>query len=164
MESATDKPSTEPRCADCGHGTLAHNAIGGACTQCDCGRFRAAPAQCRRCKRHNLRTAASRALGIGPRCAAIEAATAGLNDEQAAKALEAIADGAVVRTSRPGIANVVSDDGTEVYVTAASGHCSCKWGARRISATTKTCWHVAAVLLDATPRRAATRRLFVLSA
>lgn len=28
----------EPQCASCGHGTLAHNAIGGACTQCDCGR------------------------------------------------------------------------------------------------------------------------------
>ena len=123
-----------------------------------------APAQCRRCKRHNLRTPASRALGIGPRCAAIEAATAGLNDEQAAKALEAIADGAVVRTSRPGIAQVVSDDGTEVYTVSANGNCNCKWGVRRSSALIKTCWHPAAVLLDMTPRRAATRSLFVLSA
>ena len=122
------------------------------------------PAQCRRCKRHNLRTPASRALGIGPRCAAIEAATAGLNDEQAAKALEAIADGAVIRTSRPGIANVVSDDGSEVYTVSASGQCNCRWGRQRISATVKTCWHPAAVILDMHPRRAATRRQFVLSA
>ena len=119
--------------------------------------------RCRRCHRP-LHTATARALGLGSRCAAIEAATAGLNADQTAKALEAIADGAVVRTSRPGIANVVSDDGSEVYTTAATGHCSCKWGARRISATTKTCWHVAAVILDMTPRRAATRRQFVAAA
>jgi len=38
--------AVEPKCADCSHGTLAHNAIGGACTKCDCGHFRpkAAPA------------------------------------------------------------------------------------------------------------------------
>jgi len=111
-----------------------------------------------------LRSATSRALGIGPRCAAIEAATAGLNAEQTAKALEAITDGAVVRTNRPGFANVVSEDGTEVYLTSATGHCTCKWGARRISATVKTCWHVAAVQMDMTPRLTATRRSFVLAA
>ena len=39
--TATDQTlAAEPRCADCDHGTLAHNAIGGACTKCDCGHFR----------------------------------------------------------------------------------------------------------------------------
>lgn len=32
----------EPKCVTCGHGTLAHNDIGGACTLCDCGHFRPA--------------------------------------------------------------------------------------------------------------------------
>lgn len=45
MASTTDKTGPEPKCADCGHGTLAHNAIGGACTKCDCGHFRPLPAQ-----------------------------------------------------------------------------------------------------------------------
>lgn len=40
MTAATQAPDAEPRCADCNHGTLAHNAIGGACTECDCGHFR----------------------------------------------------------------------------------------------------------------------------
>jgi D-serine deaminase-like pyridoxal phosphate-dependent protein len=40
MSNATATPAAEPRCADCGHGTLAHNAIGGACIKCDCGHFR----------------------------------------------------------------------------------------------------------------------------
>ena len=120
-------------------------------------------ANCRRCHRP-LRSSTSIALGIGPRCAAIEAATAGLNAEQAAKVTEAIADHAVVRTSRPGIAHVVSDDGSEVYTVSATGQCNCRWGRQRISATVKTCWHPAAVILDMTPRRAATRSLFVLSA
>jgi len=123
-----------------------------------------APAQCRRCKRHNLRTPASRALGIGPRCAAIEAALAGLDAKQQDKALEAIADGAVIRTSRPGIAHVVSEDGAEVHVTSAAGNCTCAYGVRRMSAVTKTCWHVGAVRLDMAPRLTASRALFVLAA
>jgi hypothetical protein len=120
-------------------------------------------AKCRRCHRI-LRTAPSVALGIGPRCAAIEAAFAGLDSRQQDKALEAIADGAVVRTSRPGIAHVVSDDGSEVYTVSANGNCNCAYGVRRASATVKTCWHPAAVLLDMAPRLTATRRSFILAA
>jgi hypothetical protein len=111
-----------------------------------------------------LRSAVSKSLGIGERCAAIEAALNGLDSRQQGLALEAIADGAVVRTSRPGIANVVSEDGTEVYTTTAGGNCNCKWGRQRISATVKTCWHPAAVKLDMAPRRRVTRSLFVIAA
>jgi hypothetical protein len=123
----------------------------------------AEPVKCRKCHRP-LHSPASIAAGIGPRCAAIEAATSGLTAEQSAKVAEAIGDGAVVRTHRPGIAQVVSDDGTEVYTTSANGNCNCDWGRRRISATAKTCWHVGAVRLEFSPRRPVTRVLFVLSA
>lgn len=119
--------------------------------------------KCRRCRRP-LQTPASRAMGIGPRCAAIETATAGLNTEQTGKVLEAIADGAVVRTSRPGIAQVVSDDGSAVYIASVNGNCTCDWGVRRTSANVKTCWHPAAVRLDMTPRRRPARTQFILAA
>ena len=79
-----------------------------------------APAQCRRCKRHNLRTPASRAAGIGPRCAAIEAAFDGLDDRQQDKAREAVEDGAVIATSREGVAMVVSEDGESVHLTSVA--------------------------------------------
>lgn len=42
---AKTRTGPEPKCADCGHGTLAHNAIGGACTKCECGHFRPAAAK-----------------------------------------------------------------------------------------------------------------------
>jgi len=119
--------------------------------------------RCRRCRRP-LHTSTARALGVGARCAAIEAALAGLDSRQQEKALEAIADRAVIRTSRPGIANVVSEDGAEVHVTSAAGNCTCAYGVRRMSAVTKTCWHVGAVRLDMASRLTASRTLFVLAA
>ena len=119
--------------------------------------------RCSRCHRP-LRSSASRALGQGPRCAAIEAALTGLDARQQDKAREAIADRAVVRTSRPGIARVVSEDGTEVYAVSANGNCNCPWGLRRTTATVKTCWHPAAVKLDMTPRRVPAAALFILAA
>jgi hypothetical protein len=109
-------------------------------------------AKCRKCHR-TLRSAASVALGIGPRCAAVEAALAGLDDRQQDKALELIADGGIVATSHEGVAQVVSDDGGEVYLTSVTGHCSCPHGARRATATAKTCYHPGAVRLAITPRR-----------
>ena len=42
VNTLADKP--ESRCAEYSHGTLAHNAIGSACTACECGRFRVAAA------------------------------------------------------------------------------------------------------------------------
>lgn len=119
--------------------------------------------RCRACKRP-LRTAASRAAGIGPRCAAIKTALAGLDARQQDKARELISDGGIAATSRPGIARVVSDDGQETYLTSVTGHCTCPWGARRASATVKTCWHVGAVKLAITPRRRITAAAFILAA
>jgi hypothetical protein len=123
-----------------------------------------APAKCRRCKRHALRTPASRAAGIGPRCAAIEAAFDGLSDKQADKARQLIVDGGVTRTSRKGIARVPSDETGEHYLTSVTGHCTCAWGIRRKSASVKTCYHVAVVVLEFTPRRPARAARFVLAA
>lgn len=104
---------------------------------------------CRRCRRP-LRSEASRAAGIGGRCAAIEAATQGLKPEQAGKAREVAADGGVVKV-RPGVYRVSATSGEEAYVTAVTGQCTCPWGCRRASAAQKTCYHVAAARLAARP-------------
>lgn len=122
-----------------------------------------ATAKCRKCQRP-LRSATSIALGIGPRCAAIEAALAGLDDRQQDKAREAVEDGAVIATSREGIAMVVSEDGESVHLTSAAGHCSCLHGVRRTSATAKTCWHPGAVRLAAATRVRITAARFILAA
>jgi hypothetical protein len=116
-------------------------------------------AKCRKCHRA-LRSATSVALGIGPRCAAIEAAFDGLDDRQQDKAREAVEDGAVIPTSREGVAMVVSEDGESVHLVSVDGQCSCPHGVRRISATAKTCWHPGAVRLAFTPRRSLRRSDF----
>ena len=108
-------------------------------------------ATCRRC-RATLTAPASVAAGIGPRCAAIEAATAEFDAKQAAKAFEAIADGAVQRTSRRHVFRVVSSDGSKVHTCSLNGNCTCEWGRRRTSANAKPCWAVAAARLTAKPR------------
>lgn len=108
------------------------------------------PVKCRRCKRA-LTSASSIAAQLGPRCAAIEAAIAGLKPEQAEKALEVIADGGVIPTSHKGVYRVSSSNGDAAYVTAVTGQCSCSWGLRRKDASTKTCYHVASVILVARP-------------
>jgi hypothetical protein len=118
------------------------------------------PAQCRRCKRHSLRTPASRAAGIGPRCAAIEAAFQGLGDRQQDKARELIADKGVVPTCHEGVYRVSSSKGDAEYRTAVTGQCSCTWGLRRVSAEAKTCFHVGAVRLYHSPRRVLRRSDF----
>ena len=115
--------------------------------------------KCRKCHRA-LRAPASIAAGIGPRCAAIEAAFDGLSDKQRDKARQLIVDGGVVRTSRKGIARVPSDETGEHYLTSVTGHCTCKWGLCRKSAGTKTCYHVAVVRLEFTPRRVLRRSDF----
>jgi uncharacterized protein DUF6011 len=119
--------------------------------------------RCRRCNRQ-LHTPTARAAGIGNRCAAIEAAYAGLDARQQDKARELAEDGGIFATSHVGVAQVVSEDGTEVYLTSVTGHCTCPWGARRTSATVKTCFHVGAVKLAFAPRRRPARAQFILAA
>jgi hypothetical protein len=119
--------------------------------------------KCRRCHRV-LRSATSCVLGIGPRCAAIEAAFDGLSDKQADKARQLIIDGGVTRTSRKGIARVPSDETGEHYITSVTGHCTCAWGIRRKPAGTKTCYHVPVVILEFAPRLRVTAARFILAA
>jgi hypothetical protein len=112
-----------------------------------------------------LTSLASRILGVGPRCAAIEAATDGLKPEQTAKALELISDGGIVPV-RKGVYRVTSTDGESVYLTSVNGNCSCAYGLRRVSGAAKTCYHVAAVKLTARPaiRRVLRRNQFAKAA
>jgi len=112
------------------------------------------PIRCQGCKRP-LRAAASIAAGRGPRCLA-KARAAALTDAvkdftpaQVEKALEAIAEGAVVATSRPGIYRCVSSDGSTVYLVAYEG-CTCPSGTRGLG---RLCWHRAAVRLLAVSRK-----------
>jgi hypothetical protein len=119
--------------------------------------------KCRKCHRV-LRSPASIARGIGPRCAAIEAAFAGLSDKQADKARQLIVDGGVTRTSRKGIARVPSDETGEHYITSVTGHCTCAWGIRRKSAGTKVCYHVPVVILEFAPRLRVTAARLILAA
>lgn len=114
-------------------------------------RTRPATATCRRC-RATLTAPASVAAGIGPRCAALEAAMAGLNGRQAAKALEVTELGGVVRTNRPGVWRVSATSGEESYLCTLDGHCACRWGLCRGTASVKPCYHVAAARLAARPR------------
>lgn len=106
--------------------------------------------RCRHCRRP-LRSAVSRSLGIGPRCAAIEAAMEGLDDKQAAKALELVADKAVIPTTRKGVYRIPASDGGEAYTTSVTGHCNCRWGLRRTSDAIKPCAHVGAAKLTLRP-------------
>jgi hypothetical protein len=108
------------------------------------------PVKCSRCKR-TLRAAASIAAKVGPRCAAIEAALEGLNPEQKAKALEAIADKAVEPTSHDGVYRLASSKGDAIYIVSVNGNCNCAHGLRAMG--TKTCWHPAAARLKAKSRR-----------
>jgi hypothetical protein len=107
-------------------------------------------AQCRKCGR-TLRSAASVAAGIGPRCAAVEAATEGLNAKQADKMAQLILDKAIAATSRKGAYHVVNEAGEVERICHVNGNCTCEWGMRRKSALTKVCYHVGAARLLATP-------------
>lgn len=102
------------------------------------------PARCRKCRRP-LRHASTD--GLGPKCRrnvrrANRENRARYQGWQVTKAAEALELGAVVplrKTSRTRVFLVVSDDGTEVYRTAASGQCNCPAGLRGIR-----CYHGAA--------------------
>ena len=113
---------------------------------------------CRRCRRP-LRSASSIAAKIGPRCAAIEAATEGLSPKQVDKMAQLILDGAIVAANRKGVYHVVNEAGEVVHTCHVNGNCTCEWGLRRKSADTKVCYMVgAARLLDRPQIRRALRR------
>jgi Family of unknown function (DUF6011) len=158
MSKTTETAAAEPKCADCGHGTLAHNAIGGACTKCDCGHFRA-ESRCLRpgCGR-KLTSARSIAAGYGPKCAAkirkaqIDQARDGFTADQQAKADELIRDGGIIpvrETAHNGsLYRVVSSKGDETYLATAHG-CSCMAGVRG-----RRCYHkLAATVLGIASKR-----------
>ena len=65
-------------------------------------------------------------------------------ESQIEDARQAIEDGAVVPTGRPGVFNVVSSDGTEVHLTHSDG-CNCPNGLR--TRPPRPCWHRAAVAI-----------------
>jgi len=106
--------------------------------------------ECRKCHRP-LRSASSVAAGIGPRCAAIEAATEGLNAKQVDKMAQLIIDKAIAATRRQGVFHVVNEVGEVTHTCHVNGNCTCEWGLRRKSADTKACYHVGAAKLLATP-------------
>lgn len=96
---------------------------------------------CLRCGRV-LRSATSVARGYGKTCAAhIRHAAADLTDykpEQIASARELIEDGAIIPL-RPRIFRSVSSDGSELYLTSATGNCNCPAGLK-----SRACYHAAA--------------------
>ena len=104
---------------------------------------------------------ASVSRGYGPTCwakirkAATEQALAGFTEDQHAKALELIADGGIVPTSRPGVYAAASSDGSTFYVVNLVGPgCTCAAGLHG-----RACYHLAAARIlqaaAATTRKAA---------
>lgn len=154
---AAQTPDAEPKCADCGHGTLAHNKIGGACTLCDCGHFRA-EARCLapNCGR-KLTSPESIARNYGSRCwakvrkAPQSADLSPWTPSQIEEARQAIDDGAVVPSTRDGVFHVVSVDGTEVHLVHRHG-CNCTAGLKTLPP--RPCWHrcAAAIVTAASAR------------
>jgi hypothetical protein len=103
----------------------------------------AAHTHCLRCGR-SLRSATSQARGYGRTCTTKvrhAAQAADLTDYKAAQidaARELIEDAAIIQI-RPRIYRSVSTDGSELYLTAVTGHCNCPAGLRGTR-----CYHVAA--------------------
>ena len=107
------------------------------------------PRRCLGC-RHVIRSAEALTTGYGAGCRAKirkAARTADLSQwtlAQVAEAREAIEDGAVVPSTRPGVFHVVSSDGTEVHKTAEHG-CNCTNGLQ--TKPPRACWHRCAVVI-----------------
>jgi len=107
------------------------------------------PRRCLGC-RHVIRSAEALATGYGAGCRAKirkAARTADLSQwtpAQVAEARQAIEDGAVVPSTRPGVFHVVSSDGGEVHKTAEHG-CNCADGLQ--NKPPRPCWHRAAVVI-----------------
>ncbi|RPK58095.1 hypothetical protein EES44_24495 [Streptomyces sp. ADI96-15] len=92
--------------------------------------------------------------GLGPKCRRMVRRTARLNPPaafkpyQLAKAIELLEMGGLVPLRSNRVYLTVSDDGSEVYRTAATGQCNCPAGLR----ATSPCYHGAAAHLLATAR------------
>jgi hypothetical protein len=125
---------------------------------------------CGRVRRFRSAEAAAKAAPSGRICtmklrlAAMAEAVRGFTAEPVAKIREALADGAAVLISRPGVYRVVSSarprkDGTceppSVYLASVNGNCNCAWGTRRTSATARPCYHVGIARVDDATRKAA---------
>lgn len=105
--------------------------------------------KCLRCGR-TLRSAAARARGLGEGCwrkvrqAERTADLSAWTASQVEEAEQAIADGAVVPSTREGVYHVVSSDGSEVYRTHRNG-CTCQNGLK--TRQPRPCWHRCAVAI-----------------
>ena len=117
-------------------------------------------ARCLGCRRP-IRSAESIASGYGAGCRAKIRAAAKTADlsawtpAQVEDAMQAIEDGAVVPSTRPGVFHVVSVDGTEVHRTHRNG-CNCTAGLK--THQPRPCWHrcaVAIVLASQAPAKPA---------
>ncbi|WP_326814029.1 hypothetical protein [Streptomyces sp. NBC_01763] len=102
------------------------------------------PVRCLKCRRILRRPSPD---GYGPKCRQRirREAPARLSDfkpHQVAKAVELLELGGLVPLRQNRIFLVVSDDGTEVYRTAATGQCNCPAGLRSTA-----CYHAAAARL-----------------
>jgi hypothetical protein len=97
-----------------------------------------------------LRSAEAVTRGYGSRCwakvrkAARTTDLSAWTETQVEEAEQAIADGAVVPSTRGGVFYVVSSDGTEVYRTARHG-CTCRNGL--LTRPSRPCWHRCAVVI-----------------
>jgi Family of unknown function (DUF6011) len=116
-----------------------------------------APApRCLRCRRA-LTAAASISAGYGPGCrarigaAALAASSAGFSATQVTRARELLADGGLIPTSRAGVYQSVSSDGTAIYLTHPAG-CTCPAGTR---GNGRACYHRAAARILAVTGKAA---------
>ncbi|MDH6116878.1 hypothetical protein ABH930_000297 [Kitasatospora sp. GAS204A] len=102
---------------------------------------------CLRCGR-TLKSATSQARGRGRHCAAKVRRAAVVVDlsaykpAQIASAQELIEDAAIIPIRGNRIYRSVSSDGSELYLTAVTGHCNCPAGLRGTR-----CYHVAAAQL-----------------
>ena len=117
------------------------------CLRPGCGRKLSAPASVSR--------------GYGPACwtkirkAAASAEVDGFTEDQHAKAVELIADGGIVPTSRPGVYAAASSDGSTYYVVnLADPGCTCAAGQHG-----RACYHLAAArILQAAAAATTTRK------
>ncbi|MBT2453288.1 hypothetical protein [Streptomyces sp. ISL-86] len=107
------------------------------------------PARCLKCRRILRKPSPD---GLGPKCRRMVRRAARLNPPaaykpyQMAKALELLEMGALVPLRANRVFLVVSEDGSEIHRTAATGQCNCPAGLR----ATSLCYHGAAAHLLAT--------------
>ncbi|MEV5677017.1 hypothetical protein [Streptomyces sp. NPDC052179] len=104
------------------------------------------PTRCLKCRRVLRKPSPD---GLGPKCRRMVRRTARLSPppaykpEQVAKAVELLEFGGLVPLRESRIFLAVSEDGSEVYRTAATGQCNCPAGLRALH----LCYHGAAALL-----------------